>query len=267
MKSYISLFKIRLKNSLQYRTAAYAGVITQMAWGFMYIMLYNSFYKSNPSAVPMEFSKLSSYIWLQQAFLSLFMVWALDQDIFDIISNGNVAYEMERPLDIYNMWFAKNIATRVSKALLRFAPILIIASFLPGIYKFKAPYSLGSFILFIFSMAAGLFVVIAYCMIIYVLTFFTISPMGIRMVMVMICDFFSGALIPLPLLPGYLTKYIYYLPFASMQNTPFMIYTGALGIKEGIFSLMIQLIWIVLLVFIGRIIIKNALKKVIIQGG
>lgn len=65
MKTYLSFFKIRFINGLQYRTAAYAGIATQFAWGFMYIMLYNTFYNSNPAKAPMEFSQLSSYIWLQ----------------------------------------------------------------------------------------------------------------------------------------------------------------------------------------------------------
>ena len=79
MRSYISFFKMKLIHGLQYRAAAYAGVATQLAWGFMYIMLYQTFYGSNPKAAPMEFSSLSSYIWLQQAFLALFMTWFLEQ--------------------------------------------------------------------------------------------------------------------------------------------------------------------------------------------
>ena len=50
MKAYLSFFKIRFINGLQYRAAAYAGIATQLAWGFMYIMMYHTFYKTNPSA-------------------------------------------------------------------------------------------------------------------------------------------------------------------------------------------------------------------------
>ena len=54
MKAYLSFFKIRFFTGIQYRAAAIAGIITQLAWGFMYIMIYNGFYKSNPSAVSVE---------------------------------------------------------------------------------------------------------------------------------------------------------------------------------------------------------------------
>lgn len=267
MRAYWSFFKIRFINGLQYRAAAYAGIATQFAWGFMYIMLYHSFYRSNPSAGSMSISELSTYIWLQQSFLALFMTWFLDNDIFDAISSGNVAYEVCRPLNVYNMWFAKSCATRVSKAVLRCFPILILASFLPETYKFNLPASIYSFMLFVIAVIVGTAVVVGYSMLIYIFTFFTVSSVGVRMTMVMLADFFAGGLVPLPLLPDYLTKYIYLSPFAAMQNTPFRIYTGGIPGEEAIKAIILQLFWAAALILFGKLIMRNAMKKVIVQGG
>lgn len=267
MRPYWSFFKLKFINGLQYRAAAYAGIATQFAWGFMYLMLYHSFYRSNPAAIPMEISQLASYIWLQQSFLALFMTWFLDNDIFEAISSGNVAYELCRPLNIYNMWFARDCATRFTKALLRCFPILIVASFLPGTYRFNGPASFYSFILFIISMLIGTMVVVAYCMLVYIFTFYTISPMGIRMTMVMLADFLSGGLVPLPLLPEWLTKYIYLSPFAAMQNTPFRIYSGNIPLNEGWQAILLQGFWAIVLIIVGKAIMSKAIKKVIVQGG
>lgn len=267
MKAYFSFFKIRFINGLQYRAAAYAGIITQFAWGFMYIMLYETFYKSNPSMAPMGFSQLSTYIWLQQAFLAVFMTWFLDNDIFDLVSSGNVAYELCRPMDIYNTWFSKSCANRLSKGLLRFGPILGIAFLLPNPYKFNLPSSLETFLLFLISMILGLAVVVAYTMFIYIFTFYTVSPMGARMVFVMTADFFAGGLVPLPLLPDWLTKYIYLTPFASMQNTPFRVYSGNISGKEAYVSICMQGFWAVVLIIFGKYMMGRALKNVVVQGG
>ena len=89
---YLSLFRVRFLHGLQYRAAAYAGVATQFAWGFMEILMFSAFYKANSAAFPMSFQALSSYIWLQQALLALFMMWFLDEDIFASIRDGHVAY-------------------------------------------------------------------------------------------------------------------------------------------------------------------------------
>ncbi|HOB20850.1 MAG TPA: ABC transporter permease, partial [Candidatus Atribacteria bacterium] len=197
MKKYKSFLRIRFINGLQYRAAAYAGVATQFAWGFMELLMFRAFYKADPSAFPMEFSQLSSYIWLQQAFLALFMTWFFENDIFEAIARGNVAYELVRPMNLYNMWFVKNVASRLSRAALRCMPILLVAFHLPRPYNISLPDSPASFLAFLVSMALGTFVVVAFCMLVYITTFYTLSPLGVKIISISLVDFLSGSLIPL----------------------------------------------------------------------
>lgn len=267
MKAYLSFFKIRFIHGLQYRAAAYAGIATQLAFGLMFIMLYSAFYETNTSATTMKFSQLSSYVWLQQAFLALFMTWLLDNDIFDMITTGNVAYELCRPLDVYAMWFCKNCAIRLSKAVLRCFPILIVAFLIPEPYRLHMPSSFYTLSVFIVSMLLAFMLVVAYVMLIYIFSFYTISPMGIRMTMLMLADFLTGSLIPLPLMPDWFNKYAYVLPFAAMQNVPFRIYGGNIPIQEAWQNMAVQFLWLITLIALGRFILGRALKRTVVQGG
>jgi ABC-2 type transport system permease protein len=229
--------------------------------------MFRAFYESAENVFPMPFSSLSTYIWLQQAFLALFMAWFFDNEIFDSIVSGNIAYELCRPCDIYGMWFTKNLAIRISRAVLRCMPILIFAFILPHPYNIGLPSDILSFALFILSMVLGLLVIVAFSMLIYISAFYTISPMGIRILATSVIEFFAGALIPIPFFPEKLQPIIYALPFASMQNTPFLIYTGYLSGADAIKSIALQVFWLVVLYAFGRVIIKHALKKVVVQGG
>lgn len=267
MRKYMSFFKLKFINGLQYRAAAYAGVATQFFWGFMEILIFAAFYRSNAAAFPMKFNELSSYIWLQQSFISLYMIWFLDNELFAMITDGGVAYEMCRPIDIYNMWYVKNMATRLSKALLRCIPILFVSALVPKPYGLSLPTSVDVFILFLVSMMLAFFLVISFCMIIYAITFFTISSTGIRILSASITEFFSGAIIPLPFLPDGILKVVNILPWASMQNVPFRIYSGSLNGKEAINAMILQIIWLLVLTFIGRYMLNKGLKKVVVQGG
>ena len=130
MKKYWAFFRLRFAMGLQYRTAAAAGIVTQFFWGGMNILVYRAFYETDAEAFPMNFQATSTYIWLQQAFLALFAAWMVENEIFENIMNGNVAYEMCRPVSIYNMWFLRSMANRLSRALLRCLPILLLAAFL-----------------------------------------------------------------------------------------------------------------------------------------
>lgn len=267
MRAYLSFFRIRFVNGLQYRAAAYAGIATQFAWGFMEILMFSAFYKTNAAAFPMEFSQLSSYIWLQQAFLALFMTWFLDNEIFSAISSGNIAYELARPLDLYNMWFTKNLAIRLSKAVLRCMPILVLAVFLPKPYGISLPVSPLGFVMFLITMMLAFFTVVAFCMLIYITTFYTLSPLGVRIVALSLTEFLSGSIVPLPFFPDNVRRIVELTPFASMQNLPLRIYSGSIAGNEMLWGVLLQFFWLIVLVLIGKWRIKKALKKVVVQGG
>jgi len=267
MREYLSFFKIRFSIGLQYRAAAWAGMATQFAWGGMTILLFRAFYQSSQNALPMTMSELSSYIWLQQAFLALYMVWYFDNDIFSSITSGNIAYELCRPIDIYAMWFTKNMAVRISRAVLRCLPILVFAAFLPAPYNISLPISPAAGLLFIISMILGLLVVVAFSMIIYVSAFYTISPIGIRILATSVLEFFTGAIIPLPFFPQSLQTLMYLLPFASMQSTPFMIYNGYISGERIASAISLQIIWLIILLALGKTLMVRALRKVVVQGG
>ena len=80
----------------------------------MGILVYWAFYEVDSNAFPMTFSAVVSYIWMQQAFLAFFTVWMMENEIFDSIMNGNISYELCRPIHIYDMWFSRTIANRLS---------------------------------------------------------------------------------------------------------------------------------------------------------
>ena len=80
MRACISFFLMRLKSGLQYRTAAWAGIVTQFFWGFMEIRLYYAFYEAAPERFPMTFAQLTSYVWLRQALLALFNAWSFEME-------------------------------------------------------------------------------------------------------------------------------------------------------------------------------------------
>jgi ABC-2 type transport system permease protein len=267
MNAYYSLFKMRLIKGLQYRAAALAGVGTQFFWGFMYIMIYEAFYKSTSAAQPISFHQLIQVLWLQQSFLVFVMLWFRDNELIDLITSGNIAYELCRPSDLYSFWYAKLIAQRLSSALLRCFPIIFIAALLPSPYNFTFPNSLLAFVLFLIALMLGLILVVAISMLIYISIFYTMSPTGSLLIFSVFGEFFSGLVIPVPLMPEALKKLVYLLPFRYTSDLPFRIYAGNIGIKEALLSIIAQLFWIFLIITLGRLWINKALKKVVIQGG
>ena len=267
MKKYLTFFKIRFQSTLQYRTAAWAGVATQFVWGGMRILMFMAFYKANREAFPMEFTELSSYIWLQQAFLALFAVWTFDSEIIESITSGNLANDLLRPMDIYSMWFTKDMASRMAKALLRCVPVIIITSFLPAPYGLSLPKSFEAFVLFVITLFLGAAVLVSLCMYVYILTMKFMSSMGIRILFMNVAEFLAGSIIPLPFMPDGARFVLQLLPFASAGNLPLRIYSGNIEGNEMWFYIAVQIFWLLFLQITGRMWLKSKMRKVIIQGG
>ncbi|MDR1630332.1 MAG: ABC-2 family transporter protein [Oscillospiraceae bacterium] len=267
MTKYLSLFKIRFLTGLQYRAAALAGLATQFAWGGFYILFYKALNEANPAALPMEMGQLASYVWLNQAFIMMYATWFWDKEIADAISSGSVAYELTRPTDVYAMWFFKDMGNRTSRAMLRAWPILLFAVLLPAPYGFSAPDDWRIVPAFLISMLLAFVITVSFSMLMYVSTFYTVSPLGVRVFLTAASEFLAGQLIPLPFFPQAWQKAVALLPFASMNNAPFRIYSGHIAGRELWLTLALQCFWAVAMIALGRAMMGRATRKLIIQGG
>lgn len=267
MSLYINYFKLRIISFMQYRVAALAGLTTQFFWGIMLTFIYIAFYTNGTSIDSISLSQIITYTWLHQAFYALLSVRLTDDEIADSISSGNVAYEIIRPYNLYFWWYIKVVAKRISAGLLRVIPVVILAFLLPEPYNLSLPSSIPNFILFIVSLVLGIFVVAGINMLVYTIGFYTYNQAGISQIINSVIELFSGALIPVVLLPIFLQDATYYLPFRLITDLPYRLYSNNIGIQEGIMSIGLQIIWILILIIVGNLIIKKSLKKVFVQGG
>ncbi|MGG1675587.1 ABC transporter permease [Neobacillus sp. NRS-1170] len=267
MNVYVSVLKLRLLNGMQYRAAALAGVATQFFWGFITIMVFQAFYESAAATQPISLKELITYIWLQQAFLVFVTVWFRDSELFDLITNGNIAYELCRPCELYGFWFAKLLAQRLSSAILRCFPILIVSFFLPKPYNMNFPPSLSAFLLFLSALMLGLLLLVAISMFLYISVFITMSPMGSLLIFGILGEFFAGLIIPVPLMPSWLQNIANVLPFRWTADFPFRVYSGHIPHTEALIGIFIQLVYLLVLVWLGRISMNRVLRKVVVQGG
>lgn len=267
IRKYLSFFRIRFTAGLQYRAAALAGIATQFFWGLMEIRMFMAFYRTDPAAFPMGIDAVASYVWLQQATLAMFMMWIFDNSIFEEIKSGGVAVSLCRPCGIYPMWFAQNVSMRLSRAIMRAIPIFVVTAFLPAPYHISLPDSPVVLPLFALSLVLGFIVVIAFSMLVYISAFYTLDVSGTRIIVAMVAEFCSGAVIPLPFLPDGARRVLDLLPFASMQSTPFLIWGGSISVKDAPAAVALQLFWAVVLIIAGNLWMRQALKKVVLQGG
>jgi ABC-2 type transport system permease protein len=268
MKAYLNYFKLRLITNLQYRSAALAGISTQLFFGFLYIMLYLAIYESNKGVnAPMDWNSLVTYMWLQQAFFAITYPFLKDNELLNMIKNGNLAYELVRPQSFYFKFYMKMLAERITATFLRSMPIIIIGLLLPYPYKLCLPPTLGNFLLFVGALIVACLLVTALSLIVHIISMFTIDSRGITSAYSMIGEVFMGIIIPIPFFPVWMKKISDVLPFRFIGDFPYRAYSGNIDILEGKTLLLGSFIWIIIAITFGFILSKIALKKAVIQGG
>lgn len=267
MKKYICFFKLRFATGIQYRMASVAALTTQVIWGLMECLAYQAIAEASGDRLPMNYASIVTYIWLKEALYALFNTWAADNDLFGMITDGGIAYELCRPMSIYSMWFSRTVGARIAEAIMRCIPILFCAFLMPKACRMTLPVSPVSFCLFLLTLMLALGITVTFCMLVYMLCFFTISPQGWRMVLTGAVDFLSGKLLPLSFFPKKYLAILELSPFAYMLDVPFRIYSGDLAGGEVYPCIAKQIFWLAALMLLGVVIWKRAEKRIVIQGG
>ncbi len=263
MISYWAVLSAKFRSLLQYRSAALAGLVTQIFWGVIRVMIFQAFYRSTNAEQPISGSDVETYIWLSQAFLAA-LPWNIDLDLRALIRSGGIGYELIRPVDLYSYWFSRALAWRTAPMMMRAAPLLVFAILVMGM---APPASVGAAAAFAVSMIAAILLSSAITTFINTTMLWTITGDGVTQITFGLVLIFSGMLIPLPLFPDWAQPLINALPFRGLVDTPYRLYLGHIPAAELPQHLAHQVAWTLAFVIAGRIALSRALRRVVVQGG
>lgn len=248
---------------LQYRTAAIAGFATQIFWGLIRVMIFEAFYRSTTAPQPMTYPEVVTYIWLGQGML-LLAIFSADDDISEMIKTGTVSYEMVRPLNLYLFWYCRAVAARSAPLLLRALPLFLITGLF---FNLQAPASFAHAIVFLLSCLTAIFLSSSMAMVMTISLLWTIAGDGVNRILPAAVFFFSGLIVPLPLLPDWMQPVVSFLPFRGLADVPYRIYLGHMPLSDAPQALLHQWIWVIAIVIFGYRFLNRGIQKLVVQGG
>lgn len=263
MKAYLAILYVRMATLFQYRGAAFAGIATQVFWAIIKTMILTAFYAYASADQPISLAQAITFIWLGQALLAL-LPWNIDKELEAQVKNGNVSYELVRPINLYCLWYARAFAIRTIPTLMRCIPVFMIAILFFGLPE---PVSWAASLIFGISLILGAFLSAAITTLIIITLFWTISGEGIQRLMPHIALLLSGIIVPLPLFPEWLQPFLNIQPLRGVIDIPSRLYTGVIPAQEAFYYLGFQIIWILILVGVGKWLMSRALRQIVIQGG
>ncbi len=263
MKTYWSVFVMRLKLETQYRAAALGGLVTQLFFGIILVYLYRALLNSPADTAAMQAT--ATYVWFQQAFFR--MLFSSDNTLSGIILKGDMAYQLVRPVDQYSFWFARTLASKLTGSVMRAIPLLLIVSWLPQGVGMGRPASLPALLSAMAALLLGFLVITAVSSLSDGLVLLTLDNRGVNAILSFLIVFFGGNLLPLTLFPASWQRAIAYLPFSQILDTPIRLYTGEYALASFPGLALMQLAWLAFFVAVGRLLWRGTLRRIVVQGG
>ena len=152
-------------------------------------------------------------------------------------------------------------------ALMRLVPMIALQFLLPTAWRMQPPESLLALMQAFVSLLIGVMNLCAIAGISGAILMQTMDNRGINAIITFISNAFAGNIIPLTLFPDSVQAIIRYQPFAQSLDAPIRMYLHAQAAGEWALNIGVQLLWLMLLVALGRRMWRYQLNRLTIQGG
>ena len=265
MRNFLKLTAMSLQSQMYYRTSFFLNLLSPMVLLAGQDLLWHALYQQQPDHIISGMDAAQMYSYLLIAFtLNHIMGWSSENALSKEIKNGTVVKRCIRPVS----FLSQSVAEMTGTLLPQLALNLIIASagfLLFGRYLLVP--SLKNIVLFLPCMVGALLLRILLIELCSLLCFYTTGYLGISWTRNAIFEFFSGALIPIVMFPGWLKSMAYMTPFPYMIQIPISILLGQ-ELNVPLFQVYaVQFFWIGIFLALHGLFYKNIRKNLIIAGG
>lgn len=262
MRLYYEIAVRSFRRATQYRSAFIAGSLTNAFFGAIRSFVYIALYAAGGVVAGYNLGDAVSYTWVTQTLLSIGAGW-ISMDVAATIRSGDVVTDMARPWNFYAYWLSRSVGDRVCNLLLRGGITYII-----GMLYFAAHVpSVEALFWFAVSVGFALVISFAFSFMINMTAFWLLEISGVALIANTLQAFLSGFMLPLSFLPPWMQTLAHMLPFQGISSLPAQIFLEKIdGAAIGP-ALLNQLVWSVVMTGLALVVMRAAVRKVVIQGG
>lgn len=256
MKKYITLFHINWQNSLQYRFSMVIYILGYSLYIVVLLYLWSAIYSEGQSVGHYTLSQLTTYYLLQLMINSVIFSY-ISWDIINNIKDGYFSNFLIKPLDYYFYWFTVNLSGKLLEALFVIIAVGLISIFFGGYFAF--PERLITLVHFLLSVFLGIILAFEMDFCVGMITFWLTQVRTFKYMLHTLILFFAGAMLPIDLFPGFLSKIADILPFRYLVFFPISIYLGKIDNPWPSFAILSA--WIIMFYILARILLVRGVKR------
>jgi viologen exporter family transport system permease protein len=259
---YSAIAAIVPQQFLAYSIWVWMQYVVQILSMTIFVYFWRAVFANTSTLGGLNLQQTLNYILLAQILMPVIET----RDVFRfgfLIRSGQVAIELLRPLDFQLRFYVENLAF-LAIFVVQKLPLFLIAWLVFGLQLPADPLAWGAFAI---SLILGQSALFFFDWTFACLAFYSTETWGLSVLRVGVGTFFSGALIPLTMMPGWLATLANALPFAQAIYIPISFFSGITPVTSAPQVWLIQLFWLVGLVAISRWVFGIALRRVTVQGG
>ncbi len=257
MRQYIAVIKVAFQNSAAYKIKLFFYSLTGIIQFIIYRSIWDSVYLDVKDYNGFSQESILIYFVLSFVIQSLLPRW-IAMEIGWGVKKGDIIHNLLKPIKFKQYYFNYSFGDVIFTFIFMGIPIIILSIFTSSMVGCQDLFG------FIFSVTMAYIIVFHIFYMIGLLSFWLTNIWGIFITFDFVYLFFSGAYLPLQLMPKWLKIISEILPFKYIIGFPI---SRWLDSSVDIMGFSIQLIWVILLTIASNLIYKKAKKKVEIFGG
>jgi ABC-type uncharacterized transport system permease subunit len=261
--AYRQIMKSRLKTAATYRQNVFFLLLIVIVQIFILRKVWTALYQGHTVVDGLTLHALLVYLTIANLQNWVFQDPTVSMYMYERIREGQVAFDLVRPVGFVPQMFAHLAGSSVSTAIFALCALPFVA--LAGVLG--APASAHALGLYLVSFVLGYIITTLLTLMVGMIAFWTMEISGLTMLYYLVNQFFAGALVPVTVFPGPLRILAELLPFQATTYAPVAIYVGRLSGAGAFKAIAIQAVWVVLLALASRAMWERALHRVVVQGG
>ena len=184
-------------------------------------------------------------------------------EIGEGLREGRIVAAFLRPLDYQTAVYVQNLAQLILEMILK----IPLALFIWVVYGLVLPSDPLVWLAFAFTLLLGFSVLFFFDWIISCTAFYSTEIWGMSVVRYGVALFFSGALIPLDMMPEWLRTIALLLPFSQVVYLPVSLLSGITPVSDMPRIWLMQAAMLVVLLVASRLVFGRAVRVITVQGG
>ena len=229
----------------------------------IFVAFWTAVYANQDTLSGLDLQQTLNYIILAQLFSPAVHAPSTIYYFGELITQGQIGIELLRPLDFQGATYVTNVA-QVAVGLVIQIPLAIVAWLL---FRYQFPLDPLIWLAFLVTLILGNALMFCFDWILSCAAFYSTEVWGLSVLRFAIATFFSGALVPLVMMPGWLQTIAEVLPFSQALYVPVSLISGITPLSAMPRIWLIQIGYLVVLLIASRLVFRFAVKKVTVQGG